>query len=330
MKLATLNDGTRDGRLLVVSRDLQHAVDASGIVATMQAALDSWGNVQSDLDTLYRSLNLGEVAGSFELAVEQLMAPLPRAWQWLDGSCFLSHGELMQKAFNLEPIENIERIPLIYQGAGDDFLGPRAEIPLPSEAHGIDFEGEFAVLLDDVPMGCPAEQALKHIRLVLQLNDVSLRALAPREMKTGFGFLQAKPTTSFAPVAVTPDELGDAWVNGRIHLPLKVEWNGEWFGHPHGGAMHFGFHQLIAHAALTRKLSAGTLIGSGTVSNADRSVGSACISERRAIETIAEGAPRTGFMHFGDRIRMEVRGPNDDVLFGAIDQRVVQGGWTCA
>jgi fumarylacetoacetate (FAA) hydrolase len=330
MKLATLNDGTRDGRLLVVSRDLQHAVDASGIVATMQAALDSWGNVQSDLENLYRSLNLGEVAGSFELAVEQLMAPLPRAWQWLDGSCFLSHGELMQKAFNLEPIENIERIPLIYQGAGDDFLGPRAEIPLPSEAHGIDFEGEFAVLLDDVPMGCPAEQALKHIRLVLQLNDVSLRALAPREMKTGFGFLQAKPTTSFAPVAVTPDELGDAWVNGRIHLPLKVEWNGEWFGHPHGGAMHFGFHQLIAHAALTRKLSAGTLIGSGTVSNADRSVGSACISERRAIETIAEGAPRTGFMHFGDRIRMEVRGPNDDVLFGAIDQRVVQGGWTCA
>jgi fumarylacetoacetate (FAA) hydrolase len=330
MKLATLNDGTRDGRLLVVSRDLQHSVDASGIVATMQAALDSWGNVQSDLENLYRSLNLGEVAESFELAVEQLMAPLPRAWQWLDGSCFLSHGELMQKAFNLEPIENIERIPLIYQGAGDDFLGPRAEIPLPSEAHGIDFEGEFAVLLDDVPMGCPAEQALKHIRLVLQLNDVSLRALAPREMKTGFGFLQAKPTTSFAPVAVTPDELGDAWVNGRIHLPLKVEWNGEWFGHPHGGAMHFGFHQLIAHAALTRKLSAGTLIGSGTVSNADRSVGSACISERRAIETIAEGAPRTGFMHFGDRIRMEVRGPNDDVLFGAIDQRVVQGGWTCA
>ncbi|WLG53526.1 fumarylacetoacetate hydrolase family protein [Pseudomonas sp. FP1742] len=330
MKLATLNDGTRDGRLLVVSRDLQHAVDASGIVATMQAALDSWENVQPDLENLYRSLNLCEVAGSFELAIEQLMAPLPRAWQWLDGSCFLSHGELMQKAFNLEPIENIERIPLIYQGAGDDFLGPRADIPLPSEAHGIDFEGEFAVLLDGVPMGCPAEQALKHIRLVLQLNDVSLRALAPREMKTGFGFLQAKPSTSFAPVAVTPDELDEAWVNGRVHLPLKVEWNGEWFGHPHGGAMHFGFHQLIAHAALTRKLSAGTLIGSGTVSNADRSVGSACISERRAIETIAEGAPRTGFMHFGDRIRMEVRGPNDDVLFGAIDQRVVQGGWTCA
>lgn len=329
MKLATLSDGTPDGRLLVVSRDLKNAVAASGISDTMQNALDNWEEVQSDLVDLYRRLNSGEVDGNFELSFDQLMAPLPRAWQWLDGSCFLSHGELMQKAFNLEPIEGTERIPLIYQGAGDDFLGPRADIPLPSEAHGIDFEGEFAVLLDAVPMGCPAEQALQHVRLVLQLNDVSLRALAPREMKTGFGFLQAKPSTSFAPVAVTPDELGEAWRDGRVHLPLNVEWNGEWFGHPHGGAMHFGFHQLIAHAALTRKLSAGTVIGSGTVSNADRFVGSACIAERRAIETIAEGAPRTEFMRFGDRVRMEVRAPNDEVLFGAIDQRVVRGGWPC-
>ncbi|AWY39002.1 fumarylacetoacetate hydrolase [Pseudomonas putida] len=329
MKLATLNDGTPDGRLLVVSRDLKNAVDASGISATMQNALDNWENVQPALADLYHRLNDGKFDGSFELYFDQLMAPLPRARQWLDGSCFLSHGELMQKAFNLEPIEGIEHIPLIYQGASDDFLGPRADIPLPSEAHGIDFEGEFAVLLDAVPMGCPAEQALQHVRLVVQLNDVSLRALAPREMKTGFGFLQAKPSTSFAPVAVTPDELGEAWRDGRVHLPLKVEWNGEWFGHPHGGAMHFGFHQLIAHAALTRKLSAGTVIGSGTVSNADRSVGSACIAERRAIETIAEGAPRTGFMRFGDSVRMEVRATNDDVLFGAIDQRVVKGGWPC-
>lgn len=329
MKLATLNDGTPDGRLLVVSRDLKNAVDASGISATMQNALDNWENVQPALADLYHHLNDGKFDGSFELSFDQLMAPLPRARQWLDGSCFLSHGELMQKAFNLEPIEGIEHIPLIYQGASDDFLGPRADIPLPSEAHGIDFEGEFAVLLDAVPMGCPAEQALQHVRLVVQLNDVSLRALAPREMKTGFGFLQAKPSTSFAPVAVTPDELGEAWRDGRVHLPLKVEWNGEWFGHPHGGAMHFGFHQLIAHAALTRKLTAGTVIGSGTVSNADRSVGSACIAERRAIETIAEGAPRTGFMHFGDSVRMEVRATNDDVLFGAIDQRVVKGGWPC-
>ncbi|SEI17548.1 fumarylacetoacetate (FAA) hydrolase [Pseudomonas asplenii] len=329
MKLATFNDGSRDGRLLVVSRDLVQAVDASGIVATLQAALENWPQVEADLQHLYQRLNAGEVAQAFELDPLQLAAPLPRASQWLDGSCFLSHGELMQKAFNLEPIEDVEHTPLIYQGASDDFLGPRVDIPLPSEAHGIDFEGEFAVLLDEVPMGCPPEHALQHIRLVLQLNDVSLRALAPREMKTGFGFLQAKPASSFAPVAVTPDELGDAWRDGRVHLPLNVEWNGEWFGHPHGGAMHFGFHELIAHAALTRRLSAGTLIGSGTVSNADRAVGSACIAERRAIETINHGAPRTAFMRFGDRIRMEALGNAGEVLFGAIDQRVVQGGWSC-
>jgi fumarylacetoacetate (FAA) hydrolase len=329
MKLATLNDGSRDGRLLVVARDLGQAVDASGIAATLQVALETWPQVEAHLQDLYQRLNDNAVAGAFDLDPAQLAAPLPRASQWLDGSCFLSHGELMQKAFNLEPIEGVEHTPLIYQGASDDFLGPRADIPLPSEAHGIDFEGEFAVLLDDVPMGCPAECALQHVRLVLQLNDVSLRALAPREMKTGFGFIQAKPASSFAPVAVTPDELGDAWREGRVHLPLQVTWNGEWFGHPHGGAMHFGFHQLIAHAALTRRLSAGTLVGSGTVSNADRSVGSACIAERRAIETIASGAPRTAFMRFGDRVRMEARGRQGEVLFGAIDQRVVQGGWPC-
>lgn len=330
MKLASLNDGSRDGRLLVVSRDLQRAVAAGAIAATLQAALDDWPAVEPALQRLYQRLNADEADGAFALDPAQLAAPLPRAWQWLDGSCFLSHGELMQKAFDLEPIDGADSIPLIYQGAGDDFLGPRADIPLPSEAHGIDFEGEFAVLVDAVPMGCPAESALAHVRLVLQLNDVSLRALAPREMKTGFGFLQAKPASSFAPVAVTPDELGAAWRDGRVHLPLKVEWNGEWFGHPHGGAMHFGFHQLIAHAALTRRLSAGTLIGSGTVSNADRAVGSACIAERRAIETLAQGAPRTGFMRFGDRVRMEARGTDGEALFGAIDQRVVQGGWSCA
>ncbi|UTL93337.1 fumarylacetoacetate hydrolase family protein [Pseudomonas fluorescens] len=330
MKLASLDDGSRDGRLLVVARDLGRAVDASGIAATLQLALEHWPQVEARLQALYQRLNDNQVAEAFDLDPTRLAAPLPRASQWLDGSCFLSHGELMQKAFNLEPIEGVEHTPLIYQGASDDFLGARADIPLPSEAHGIDFEGEFAVLLDDVPMGCPAEQALQHVRLVLQLNDVSLRALAPREMKTGFGFLQAKPATSVAPVAVTPDELGEAWRDGRVHLPLRVEWNGEWFGHPHGGAMHFGFHQLIAHAALTRRLSAGTLVGSGTVSNADRSVGSACIAERRAIETIAGGAPRTAFMRFGDRIRMEARGSQGEVLFGAIDQCVVQGGWPCA
>lgn len=330
MKLATLNDGSRDGCLLLVSRDLSRAVKADGIAATLQTALEHWTTVEPALQHRYRQLNAGEAAHAFDLDIVQLAAPLPRAWQWLDGSCFLSHGELMQKAFNLDPIDGAERIPLMYQGASDDFLGPRADIPLPSEAHGIDFEGEFAVLLDAVPMGCPASQALAHVRLVLQLNDVSLRALAPREMRTGFGFLQAKPASSFAPVAVTPDELGSAWRDGRVHLPLKVEWNGEWFGHPHGGAMHFGFHQLIAHAALTRRLCAGTLIGSGTVSNADRSVGSACIAERRAVEMIEHGQPRTGFMRFGDRVRMEARGADGEVLFGAIDQHVVQEGRPCA
>ncbi|WLI04524.1 fumarylacetoacetate hydrolase family protein [Pseudomonas sp. FP597] len=330
MKLATLADGSRDGRLLIVSRDLKRAVEAPDIAATLQSALDNWGVAEPQLHRLYASLNRNEAAMAFDLDLERLAAPLPRAWQWLDGSCFLSHGELMQKAFNLEPIEGVDSIPLMYQGVSDDFIGPRADIPLPSEAHCIDFEGEFAILVDEVPMGCSAEEALHHIRLILQLNDVSLRALAPREMKTGFGFIQAKPTTSFAPVAVTPDELGDAWRTGRVHLPLNVEWNGNWFGHPHGCAMHFGFHQLIAHAALTRKLSAGSLIGSGTVSNSDRSVGSACIAERRAIEIIADGVPKTDFMRFGDRVRMEARAENGDVLFGAIDQQLVQGGISCA
>lgn len=330
MKLATLDDGSRDGCLLVVARDLSRAVLATDIAPTLQALVDDWTSLEPALQVLYRQLNEGQCAAAFELDPVSLAAPLPRAWQWLDGSCFLSHGELMQKAFKLDPIEGVEHTPLMYQGAGDDFLGPRADIVLPSESHGIDFEGEFAVLVDQVPMGCSAEQALQHVRLILQVNDVSLRALAPREMRTGFGFVQAKPASSFAPVAVTPDELGEAWQDGRVHLPLQVEWNGQWFGHPHGGAMHFGFQQLIAHAALSRRLSAGTLLGSGTVSNSDRSVGSACIAERRAIETIAHGAPQTAFMRFGDRVRMEARNLDGTPLFGAIDQRVVKGGVQCA
>lgn len=329
MKFASLADGSRDGSLLLVSRDLTRAVDATDIAPTLQAAVEHWWTVEGDLRERYNALNLGEIAGFFDFDPRLAMAPLPRAWQWLDGSCFLSHGELMQRAFHLDPIEGMEHTPLMYQGAGDDFLGARQDILLPSEAHGIDFEGEFAVLVDEVPMGCSAEEALGHIRLILQVNDVSLRALGPREMKSGFGFVQAKSSSSFAPVAVTPDELGDSWRSGRVHLPLEVKWNGEWFGHPHGGAMHFGFHQLIAHAALTRRLSAGTILGSGTVSNTDRSVGSACIAERRAIEMIEHGAPQTGFMRFGDRVRIEARNTDGSPLFGAIDQRVVQGGASC-
>src|SRR5450830_27157 len=329
MKFATLADGSRDGRLLLVSRDLTRAVDAADIAPTLQAAVEHWWSVEADLRRRYDELNSGEIGDAFDFDPVRVMAPLPRAWQWLDGSCFLSHDELMRRAFNLNPIEGIMHTPLMYQGAGDDFLGARQDIVLPIEAHDIDFEGEFAVLLDEVPMGCTAEQALGHVRLILQVNDVSLRALGPREMKTGFGFLQAKPSSGFAPVAVTPDELGDAWHDGRVHLPLKVESNGSWFGHPHGGAMHFGFHQLIAHAALTRRLSAGTVIGSGTVSNADRSVGSACIAERRAVEMIEHGSPRTSFMRFGDQVRMEARCSDDSPLFGAIEQRLLQGGPPC-
>lgn len=323
MKLATLKTASRDGRLVLVSRDLRQALEVGAIAATLQQAIERWREVEPQLQALSLALNQGRAPGAFAFDPQQGAAPLPRAYQWLDGSAFLCHGELMQKAFHLDPIEDVEHVALMYQGAGDDFLGSRDNIPLPSEQHGIDFEGEFAVLVDEVPMGCPAEQALGHIKLILQLNDVSLRALAPREMKTGFGFLQAKPSSSFAAVAVTPDELGEAWHEGRVHLPLQVKWNGEWFGHPHGGAMHFGFHQLIAHAALTRRLSAGTVIGSGTVSNADRRVGSACISERRALEMIEYGAPRTGFMQFGDRVQMEVLDRDGQSLFGGIDQRVV-------
>ncbi|WP_350646620.1 fumarylacetoacetate hydrolase family protein [Pseudomonas sp. HY13-MNA-CIBAN-0226] len=324
MRLATLKNGSRDGQLVVVSQDHQWALDASCVAHTLQQAMENWDSVEPRLQALARQLEQGERSTAVAFDPAQAMAPLPRAYQWCDGSAFLSHGELMQKAFNLEPIDGADRTPLMYQGAGDDFIGGRDDIPLPSESQGIDFEGEFVVLVDDVPMGCGAGQALTHVKLILQINDVSLRALAPREMRTGFGFLQAKPSSSFAPLAITPDELGEAWCEGRVQLPLHVLWNGQWFGHPHGGQMNFNFGELIAHAALTRRLRAGTLIGSGTVSNAERSAGSACIAERRAIEMIEHGAARTGFMRFGDRVRMDVLGSEGQSLFGAIDQRVIE------
>jgi fumarylacetoacetate (FAA) hydrolase len=324
MKLATLKNTSRDGRLVVVSRDMTRALDASAVAPTLQHAIENWSVVEPRLQALARQLEVGDDIQTIAFDPAQAMAPLPRAYQWCDGSAFLSHGALMQKAFNLEPIAGAEHTPLMYQGAGDDFIGPRDDIELPSESQGIDFEGEFVVLVDDVPMGCSAENALGHIKLILQINDVSLRTLAPREMRTGFGFLQAKPSSSFAPLAITPDELGGAWRDGRVHLPLQVEWNGERFGQPHGGQMNFHFGELIAHAALTRRLRAGTLIGSGTVSNAERSAGSACIAERRAIEMIEQGAAQTGFMRFGDRVRMDVIGSDGRSLFGAIDQRVVK------
>lgn len=324
MKLATVKNNQADGSLVLVSRDRQHAVHVDHIAPNLLSAIETWVSVEPELQALYARLNAGEVESAVAFDPAQVMAPLPRTWQWLDGSLFLSHGELMQLAFGLEPIEGAASIPLIYQGAGDDFRGANDELEFINEEHGIDFEGEFAVIVDEVPMATPAEKALDYVRLVMIANDVSLRALAPREMKTGFGFVQAKPSTAFSPVAVTPDELGSAWNNGRVHLDLEVEWNGEWFGNPNGGEMHFGFHELIAHAALTRRLSAGTVLGSGTVSSFDRSRGSACISERRAIDIIESGEVRTPFMKFGDRVRMTARLDSGDAVFGEIKQRVAQ------
>ncbi len=245
-------------------------------------------------------------------------APLPRAWQWLDGSAFPTHGDLMQQALNLPPIETDK--PLMYQGMSHQFIAPTDDVPLPSEADGIDFEGEFGVITGEVPMGCSAAEALAHVRLIVLINDWSLRAIAPIEMKTGFGWVQAKPACSIAPFAVTPDELGDAWRDGCVCLPLTVEVNGRWFGSPVGDAMAYGFHELIAHAAHSRSLPAGTVIGSGTVSNPDHArVGSTCISECRAIEMIEHGAPRTAFLSFGDSVVMHV----GNGLLGTINQKVV-------
>lgn len=324
MKFATLKDGTLDGRLIVVSRDLSRAVDARAVAPNLLTALQRWDDVEADLQRLSDQLNAGQAANTVAFNPRQCAAPLPRSPQWCDGSAFLNHGRLMERAFNSPPIPNFDTVPVMYQGASDDFLGPRDDVPFPSEADGIDFEGEFGVVLAHVSMGTLAAVALQCVRLVVQINDWSLRALGMHEVKTGFGFLQAKPSTSFAPVAVTPDELGPAWRDGRVQLDLHIDLNGQRFGRANGGEMNFGFDQLIAHAARTRRLSAGTLIGSGTVSNADRAAGSSCISERRVIEMIDQGSAITPFMKFGDRVRMQaMQRDGSNGPFGVIDQRVV-------
>ena len=322
MKLASLKGG-KDGRLVVVSRDLQQSVSAQAIAPTLLDAVERWAECEPRLQQLYAGLNAGQADGASAFDPRQAAAPLPRAPQWCDGSAFLNHGRLMETAFKLAPIPDMETIPLIYQGGADDFLGATDDVPLPDEAHGIDFEGEYGAILRTVPLGASAQLARSRIALLVQINDVSLRAFGPREMKTGFGFFQAKPSSSFAPVAVTLDEIGEHWRDARVHLELHVEYNGAWFGNPNGGEMNFGFDDLIAHAAATRRLSAGTIIGSGTVSNAGGRKGSACIAERRAIEAIEHGSPKTPFMRFGDRVRMEARRDGGPV-FGAIDQRIVR------
>jgi len=324
MKLATLRDGTPDGRLVIVSRDLRRAVEATEVAHSLLAALESWEKTESRLLALADLLDRGRCPDAFDFPATEVAPPLPRSWQWLDASAFHSHGDLMERAFKHAPIEGKLTRPLMYQGGSDDFLGPGQDMPMPAEADGIDFEAEIAVVVDRVPMGTPASAALGHVKLIMLANDASLRSLALVEMKTGFGWIQAKPATSFSPVAVTPDELGAAWKEGRVHLPVRVRWNDQEFGHPDGGAMGFGFHELVAHAAYSRNLSAGTLIGSGTVSNSDyRTVGSACIAERRAIELADQGKVVTHYMRFGDRIRIEMLDAEGRSVFGAIDQRVV-------
>ncbi|HEY5718965.1 MAG TPA: fumarylacetoacetate hydrolase family protein [Gammaproteobacteria bacterium] len=327
MKLATLRDGTRDGRLAVVRRDLAHACWADGIAGTLQAALDDWQDTAPRLRQLAEQLEAGKAAAAFNFDPAKAMAPLPRAHHWVDGSAYVNHVELVRKARGTTMPESFWTDPLVYQGGSDDLLGPTQDAPFPSEDAGIDLEGEIAVVTDDVPMSCDAAAARSHIRLLMLVNDWSLRNLIPAELAKGFGFYQSKPATAFSPVAVTPDELSDAWRDAKVHLPLLVQVNGKPLGQPNAGVdMTFDFGQLIAHVTRTRRLGAGTIIGSGTISNYDRSLGSACLAERRMLETIADGKPSTPFLRFGDRVRIEMLDAAGRTIFGAIDQRVVAAG----
>jgi fumarylacetoacetate (FAA) hydrolase len=323
MKFATLADGTLDGRLVVVSKDGSRAAPAGAVAPNLLTALQRWSACEAGLRRLAEDLEAGRAAGVFAFEPRFCLAPLPRAPQWCDGSAFLNHGRLMDLAFNKPPIPDFETIPVMYQGASDDLLGPQVEALFVSEADGIDFEGEFGVIVDEVAIASSTAEAASRIRLVVQINDWSLRATGAREMPRGFGFLQAKPSTSFAPIAVTPDELGSAWRDDRVDMSLHVALNGERVGSASGSEMAFSFADLVAHAAATRRLTAGTVIGSGTVSNASRAAGSSCLAERRVIEMIDDGAARTPFLRFGDRVEMEARyADGSPGPFGRIDQRV--------
>lgn len=323
MKLATLPNGSRDGCLVVVSRDHSRAVVAEGIAATLQDALERWTEVEPQLRSLSERLESGDAARAQTFVDTDALAPLPRAWQWLDGSAYESHGALLRAVSGRAAPPNDG--PLMYQGLSHIFYSGSDDFPTPSETDNIDFEGEFGIIVDDVPMNVSVEDAAKHIKLVILINDWSLRGFALRESKIGFGWVQAKPPCSVAPVAITPDELGSHWRDGRVDLPLIVDWNGERFGAAQGYQMAWSFPEHVAHAARSRSLCAGTIIGGGTVSNENyREVGSSCIAERRGIETLDEGKARTRFMKFGDRVRMEANLPDGTPLFGAIDQCVVQ------
>jgi len=327
VKLATLRNGTRDGQLVVVSRDLTRALPVPATAATLQEALDDWAGIAPRLQETARALEQGAAAGEIAFEPSQALAPLPRAYQWVDGSAYVNHVELVRKARNAEMPPSFWTDPLVYQGGADDFIPPTGDVAVPSEDYGIDLEAEIAVITDDVPMQTGAEAAGKHIQLLLLVNDWSLRNLIPGELAKGFGFYQSKPATAFSPCAITPDELGDAWRDQRVHLPLVSHINGRLFGRPDAGVdMTFDFAQLIAHVTRTRRLGAGAVIGSGTVSNYDRSRGSSCLAETRALEQIAQGKAVTPFLRFGDRVRIEMFDTTGRSLFGAIDQRVVRAG----
>jgi fumarylacetoacetate (FAA) hydrolase len=325
MKLGSLKEGGRDGTLVVVSRDLARAVRVPKIAATLQAALEDWDRAAPELRSVYRLLGENKVPEAFTLDAKALASPLPRAYQWADGSAYLNHVELVRKARGAEMPPSFLKDPLMYQGGSDRFLAPTDPIPALTEDWGIDFEGEVAVIVDDVPMGVSVDRAKSHIKLVMLVNDVSLRNLIPNELSKGFGFFHGKPPTAFAPVAVDPAELGEAWDGGKLHLALLSTLNGRRVGTTDAGLdMQFDFPALIAHAAATRPLAAGTIIGSGTVSNRDRSKGWSCIAEVRMIETIDEGKPKTPFMRFGDTIRLEMLDAEGKSVFGAIEQTVVR------
>jgi fumarylacetoacetate (FAA) hydrolase len=325
MKLATLNDGTRDGRLIVVKRDHSAYVPATSVAPTLQAALDRWEEVEPPLQALARELESGHARG-VPLDVRALHSPLPRAYEWVDGSAYLNHVILVRKARNAEPPPTLKTDPLVYQGGSGTFLTPTQDLVLPDEGWGMDFESEVAVILGDVPQGTQARDAARYVKLVMLCNDITLRNLIPAELAKGFGFFHGKPSSAFSPFALTPDELGPAWKDGRVHLRLRSTLNGQVVGDTDAGPeMHFSFFDLIQHITKTRALTAGTILGSGTVSNEDRARGISCLAEQRMIETIEAGTPRTPFMKVGDRIDIEMFGPEGTSLFGRISQKVVAG-----
>ncbi len=323
MKLASLQQ-SRDGLLVVVNEAMDQYVEVPSIALTLQAALDHWESCEDKLRQVYADLDSGKIQGK-PFNARECASPLPRSYHWADGSAYVNHVELVRRARNSEMPETFWTEPLMYQGGSDSFLGPYQSIDIADEAWGIDFEAEVAVIVDDVPMGVTTADAVAHIKLIMLVNDVSLRNLIPGELAKGFGFYQAKPSSAFSPIAITPDQLGDTWADGKVHLPLRALLNETLIGAPNAGVdMTFSFPELIAHAAKTRPLCSGTIIGSGTVSNVDREKGSCCLAEVRMLETIAEGKPRTPFMQFGDQVKIEMLDRNGETIFGQINQQVVQ------